>query len=120
MQSVSFTIPGKPVGYTIIAGKFYGGKRKTQYLNYKKLVQALLPPTLRGLTATRERPVLILTQAYFENGTHPDPENVHKGIKDAIFYKAEGGDKYTGGTYWAPHYDKQNPRVVVTVEWDHG
>lgn len=117
MQSVTFVVPGKPVGYLIIAGKFYGGPRKTAYLNYKKLVQTLCPPELRDILATRERPVHVQTTSYFENGTHPDPENVHKGVKDALFYQKKGGDKYTSGQYAHPLYDKVNPRCEVTVTW---
>ena len=116
MPSVSFTVPGKPVGYTIIMGKFYGGKRKKEYLEYKKLVQLVIPATLRGITASRDKPVTVTTKAFFINGTHPDPENVHKGIKDALFYEAKGGDKYTGGSYSPPLYHKANPHVDVTVE----
>jgi hypothetical protein len=81
------------------------------------------------LTAARNRPLMLFTRAYFSNGVHADPENVHKGIKDALFYtKGKGtADKYTGGQYLPPMYDPDNPRVEVILrhrmpkdeyEWD--
>lgn len=57
----------------------------------------------------------VQTVAFFRNGTHADPENVHKLLKDSLFYKVKRGDKYTGGIYADPIYDKENPRVEVWV-----
>jgi len=64
---------------------------------------------------TRERPVSIYTRAFFADGRHPDPENVRKAIADALFYGQPGGDKYTGGAFCPPVYDKSNPRVEVVI-----
>lgn len=117
MRIVVFEIPGPPVGYTIQLGRFANNKRKAKYVEFKKRVQSLSPLAL-PLEASKEKPIIVETVAYFENGTHPDPENVHKGVKDALFYGLRGkggGDKYTGGHYEPPLYDKENPRVVVTV-----
>lgn len=125
----SFTVFGPPVGYTIQLGRFRFNKRKVKYIEYKKLIQEKCPFAL-PLVATKERPVHIETNSFFVNGIHPDPENVHKGVKDALFYVAKGksskdgkkvkgsGDKYTGGMYHPPAYDKENPRVeiFITVE----
>lgn len=39
-------------------------------------------------------------------------------MKDALFYGLkgkQGGDKYTGGSYDPPLYDKENPRVEITL-----
>lgn len=83
------------------------------------------------LIATKERPLMIRTISYFKNGVHPDPGNVQKGICDALFYDEEkaavakvrgkkstgkGDDKYTGGSFPPPRYDKSNPRVIVIIE----
>lgn len=119
LRSYEFVIYGPPVGYTTNNGRFYNTARKKKYLDYKKHVQETCPFKL-PFEATKQNPVIITTRAYFVNGTHPDPENVHKGMKDAIFYVAKGtkgsGDKYTGGHYSSPLYDAENPRVEVTVE----
>lgn len=110
-----FVVLGPPVGYTTNNGRFYNTKRKKKYLDYKKLVQETCPFRL-PLESSKSAPVHIRTVAYFVNGTHPDPENVHKGVKDALFYGASGaGDKYTGGSYEPPLYDAKNPRVEVEI-----
>lgn len=119
MRIVTFEIPGPPVGYTIQLGRFANTKVKQKYREFKKLVQSLAPIQL-PLVASREKPVIVETECFFVNGIHPDPENVHKGVKDALFWVKSGmgkgaGDKYTGGHYEPPQYDKLNPRTIVTV-----
>lgn len=116
-----FMIKGPPVGY-YTSGAKPNWTRQNKYRDYKKLVQACaadfgfsLP-----LVATKDDPLVIETRAYFVNGVHPDPENVHKGIVDALFYdpdrkKKGSGDKYTGGVFHPPLYDKEEPRVIVAV-----
>lgn len=74
---------------------------------------------------------MIRTISYFKNGVHADPGNVQKGVCDALFYDqekaamaklkgkrgtAKGDDKYTGGSFPPPRYDKDNPRVIVIIE----
>lgn len=114
-MEVDFTIEGDPVGYCTNNGRQYNTKRKKKYLDYKMLVQQCAPINL-PLEASRDEPLIITTVCYFRHGTHPDPENVHKGIKDALFYGAKGvGDKYTGGQYEPPLYDRQRPRVEVKI-----
>jgi hypothetical protein len=70
------------------------------------------------LTAGKLTPLYIGTIAYFVNGIHPDPENVHKLVKDALFWKVVGGDKWTGGVYLPPRYSRIDPRTEVFV-WPH-
>ena len=50
------------------------------------------------------------TRIYFANKKHADPDNVQKGIEDAIFKN----DKYVAGTYDFD-YDKKNPRVICDL-----
>lgn len=125
-MEVRFTIPGPPVGYVTNNGRnYFNSKRKRAYLEYKKLVQQYAPEGTLPMVATKEKPLHIETRAFFFNGVHPDPENVHKGVKDALFWKpkakgSKGGstglaDKYTGGNYFPPLYDKNAPRVEVFV-----
>jgi hypothetical protein len=97
--------------------------RKKKYEDYKKHVQqcAMAAGVKLPLVATRDHPLLVDTVAYFETGVHPDPENIRKGIADALFYvpKGMGGkgsaDKHTGGSFPPPKYDRLNPRVKVTI-----
>lgn len=119
---------GIPVGYktTTYKAKHFNKDYK-KYVEYKKIVQ--FHARAAGLTipmlATKDHPVKVRTVAFFKNGNHPDPENVNKGVRDALFYDEEkklrggsgkGDDKYTGGSFEPPLYDKENPRVIVIVK----
>jgi hypothetical protein len=103
-------------------GKKPNWTRMKKYHAWKKAVQ--LVARSQGihlpLTASKEQPLSITTRAYFRNGVHPDPENVHKGVVDAMFYdprkERRGSDKYTGGCFQPPMYDPDNPRVEVWIE----
>ena len=134
MRSISFVVPGKCKGYTTTNRNGPKSKAILAYWEYCKAVR--LCAAAAGvrpvpLVSTREAPIMIFTRAYFASGVHADPENIHKGIKDALFYskkiklpkgvkwtgdKPNGtADKYTGGAYLPPLYDKQNPRVEVLI-----
>ena len=97
-------IPGDPVGYYAQGARPNWG-RMLRYREWKREVQAMvrLETGLRlPLSASAEEPAYIQTAAFFRSGVHPDPENVHKGVKDALFYHAKGGDKWTAGRYEWP------------------
>lgn len=129
----TFTIPGDPKGYYAQAGRLKWKMSKQQraraekyrkwqgdvalcYLAGRRWCTALIPAL--PLEATKDRPLRIETVSYFRNGRHPDPENVHKGIVDALFRWSLGGDRHVGGTFRPPLYDKDNPRVEVLVRWE--
>lgn len=84
--------------------------RLSEYNAWKDHVREQVPEPMPE--ATRERPVRVDVTCYFTNGTHPDPENVRKGIVDALF---PGGDKFVYGYHHYPLYDAANPRVLVEV-----
>lgn len=116
-QLAAITVPGRPVGYYAQGAK-PNWRRKNAYEAYKKHVQRCIADAgidRASLAATKDRPVLIHTKAFFETGVHPDPENVRKGIADAIYYGIRGGDKHTGGPFDPPLYDRDNPRVEVVI-----
>lgn len=125
-KTIRFTVPGKPVGYYAM-GKRPNWTRLREYVEYKQLVQqhAVYAGLKLPLEATLESPVYVNTVTFFKNGVHCDPGNVQKGICDALFYqqklpgetkrRRKGGDKYTGGKFEPPHYDKRHPRVEVEV-----
>lgn len=136
-EGYRFEIPGDPVGYTTTTFKSkHADKRFQKYGNYCKEARRIarhhgleIP-----LVATKDKPLLIKTIAYFRNGVHCDPGNVQKGITDALFYDenkirmvktkrgpkmktgGKGDDKYTGGAFPPPRYDKKNPRVIVIIK----
>jgi len=84
--------------------------RMNEYHDWKDHVRASVPGELPS--ATKEQPVRLDVYCYFASGTHADPENVRKGIVDALF---PGGDKFVFGYHHFPQYDPQNPRVEVEV-----
>lgn len=121
MTETRFTVPGPPQGY-YAQGKTPNWRRMKRYHAYMVLVQqcAALAGLRLPLRASRERPVVISVWSYFASGVHCDPGNVQKGVCDALFWaprgqRKGGGDKYTGGSFSPPRYDKLNPRVEVEV-----
>ena len=59
---------------------------------------------------TGKRKWLLRTMTYFATDHRPDPDNVQKGIADALFVN----DKYVVGSYDFA-FDKENPRVEVEI-----
>lgn len=127
MRKIKFTVPGSPVGFkTTTKRAKYASKGYRAYVEYKKLVQfyARSSGIRLPLKATKDHPLIIKTISYFKNGTHPDPGNVQKGVVDALFYREErlgkstgkGDDKFTGGGFPPPLYDKNNPRVIIIIK----
>lgn len=116
-----FTVHGDPVGY-YAKGARPDWKRYNKYVEYNKNVQlvAMANGVNFPLEASKENNLFIATYAYFKNGIHSDPGNVQKGICDALFYGAKGsGDKYTGGYFAPPMYDKADPRVEIFIyKWE--
>lgn len=123
-KTFAFEVPGDSVPYTRMTR---GGlkllkmpdhkldktgldkKRKIQrYLDYKNLVE-MISLQAKFDRAPKEK-VYLNCMIYFKNYAHADPENVRKGIQDALF----DNDKYVAGAYDFD-YDPQNPRVEVTI-----
>ena len=68
-----------------------------------------------ALTPRPDQPVRVDVRCYFADGVHNDPENVRKGIVDALF---PDGDKWVYGYHHHPLYDALNPRVEVVITLD--
>lgn len=118
MAQVNFVVIGPPVGAVRMTrmGRFSArAKASHEYMRIVQL-EARAAGLRCPLTATEERPVLIHTRCFFKDRRHPDPENVIKLVSDALFYGNSAGDKYVGGSYAPPAYDKRRPRVHITVE----
>lgn len=136
---IEFTVFGPPVGY-YAQGRSRPKKgsktwlRMIKYHDYQRTVRqvAAMAGIKLPVKATSDHPLKFTTISYFSSKVHPDPENVHKGIKDALFWEPKDdmskfvrkmngetkgtADKYTAGYYDAPLYDKENPRVEVIIE----
>jgi len=124
-------IPGKPRGYYSVGAR-PDWKRKNAYHDWCKDMRGYFGICGHDIPfrPTKDRRLFIWTRAWFPNGTHSDPENVHKGLKDALCYevvkdkkgkpkrkRGGGSDKHSGGCYDAPLYDKANPRLEVWWCW---
>lgn len=122
-RRVTFTVPGRPIGYYAV-GAQPNWKRMKDYHGYRDIVRALAAQNglVTPLRCSKDSIVIICTTAYFEDGVHCDPENVRKGIVDALFYTPKGSplrkgssDKYCCGAFAEPMYDADNPRVEIDV-----
>lgn len=125
-HKVRFVVPGNPVGYMAVTAR---GKWTKQYLKFADFAKTVrLYARMAGvkipLKANENSPLIIRTVSYFKNGTHCDPGNVQKGVTDALFYDEhgirgkktkKGDDKWTGGSFPPPFFDKDNPRVVIII-----
>ena len=118
MMTIEFTIRGKPVPFIAHWDKAAPATRK-RYIEWCKTVQNYaMVAGFRFEPPTERSPLYAHTRAWFPDRRHGDPENIHKSVVDALFYrKGEGskGDKYTGGFFDAPRYDAHNPRVQVVI-----
>lgn len=97
----------KLVGY-YTTGKEPNWSRLQEYQDWKDHVRRVSPGVPR---ATASAPVRVDVWCYFASGTHADPENVRKGIVDALF---PGGDKYVYGYHHHPLYSDA-PHALVEV-----
>ncbi|MFC4639821.1 RusA family crossover junction endodeoxyribonuclease [Deinococcus hohokamensis] len=102
----------KLVGY-YTNGKSPNFDRAREYSDWKVHVQQHAPA--QTFSATRAHPVRVDVWCFFPNGAHADPENVRKGVVDALFEHRAGGDKYVYGYHHFPQYDPKHPCVVVEV-----
>ena len=120
----SFTIPGDPVPYLrMTQGQvrlmripdhrldekaLVIKERIRRYLNYKEEAR-IRSASLKFNKKPKEK-VFFNAVIYFRNKAHGDPENIKKGIQDAIFEN----DKMVGGSIDF-YYDPLFPRVECEV-----
>ena len=111
---------GNAVPYTSQAHEAKGSRKHGQVKRYK-VYKHWLAWTLASLKIADPRikdikqpkkgeKVYLYVHIYFRDYTHGDPENVRKAIQDAIY----GQDKYVAGCVDFG-YDKERPRVVITI-----
>lgn len=108
---------GNPLGYHRAT---QGSKWNDKYKRYQAwkdhVCDAMrdaghLPYTIRKpLTTDKAVWTRMDIKIYFANDARSDPDNVWKGIADALF----DNDKYLSGSFDFD-YDKQNPRVEVEI-----
>lgn len=117
---IAFTVLGQPVPF-LVGVRHQTKKRVQKYEDYRDTVRMFAREAgIRNIKITAEAPLYFHTRAFFKNRVHGDPENIHKAIVDAVCYNPDGGkgsrsDKFTGGAFAPPRYDKKNPRVEVVI-----
>lgn len=62
------------------------------------------------LSSSKESKYVMTIMIYFADYSHADPDNIFKGIADALF----DSDKYLAGDFDFD-YDSSNPRVEVEI-----
>jgi len=123
-----FIVEGQPVPYTRTTQKQkWVDKRWQKYIDYRAKIQvaffksvethpmkkyfATSMVTKNKPLDTKETKIYVSIKMFFANRQHGDPDNIMKGILDALFVS----DKYCAGTFDF-EYDKDAPRVEVKIE----
>lgn len=115
MKPSSFRVIGDPVGYTRLTqrGRFTARAKKYHAYMVAVQVEARKAGLRLPLVATEVDHLRVDVYCTFSSRRHSDPENVRKGIIDALFYGGKG-DKYCYGYHAAPRYGI-NPQVLVMI-----
>ncbi len=117
---IRFAVPGRPMGYvrTTQRQKWVDPRWK-RYQAFKNAVAACswqVGPWDAIIDAIRNGKVYLeITIYYKSNARRPDPTNVLNGVIDALFRQ----DRNVVGRVKDFHFDKENPRVEVTI-WEGG
>lgn len=106
---------GNPIGYHRTTQGSYWNEGSRRYKAWKDFVVAAFDrstgsATLSGKPLKMREKVYLRTMIYFANNARPDPDNVQKGIADALFEN----DKNVAGSYDFA-VDKDRPRVEVEI-----
>jgi len=109
---------GNPIGYHRTTQGSYWNPGSKRYKAWKDHVTKSFGDTFeilrdgpgKPITLKKDEKVYLNTMIYYANNARPDPDNVQKGIADALFVN----DKNVAGSYDFA-IDKTNPRVEVTI-----
>jgi hypothetical protein len=127
----TFYVPGDPVGFKAGPRNHITTSKIASYAEKVRLFASLQAGFKLPLTSERLYPMLLHTIIAFGSGkNHPDAENVHKLIKDILFYHGKtyvdktgalcvrkhgyGNDRYTWGSYEYCYQSK--PGVIVIIK----
>ena len=108
---------GNPLGYHRTTQGSYWNKSSRRYYAWKQhVIDAYCEAgglsdfsTAKPIPKSKKK-IYLHTMTYFANDSRSDPDNVQKGIADALFQD----DKYVAGSYDFD-FDKENPRVEVEI-----
>jgi len=127
---MKFTVRGQPVPYTRTTQRAkFVSERWKKYADYKNtVVTAFLAALIdkkewrkvlnnyykSGKLIKTKRKLYVEVIMYFKDKGHGDPDNIFKGVLDALFVT----DKYVAGKFDF-FYDADNPRLEITINGWH-
>ena len=106
---------GNPIGYHRTTQGSYWNEGSRRYKAWKDYVvaaydRAANAATISGKPIVSREKSYLHTMIYYANNARPDPDNVQKGVADALFEN----DKNVAGSYDFA-IDKDNPRIEITI-----
>ena len=109
-------LKGNPVPYQRVVGRALWTRQAKRYAAWKEYVQEQYwkqaeERNFIGKPFTELKRARMSIEIYWANEAHGDPDNVFKGIADALFVN----DKNLGGSFEF-EMDKKMPRVEVKIE----
>ncbi len=116
-RAIRIVVPGEPKGYRVARNRGWSKEQRVYRIWRDSVCEAFKKAGVSCPTfADYAYPLFVHTRAFYSSRCHCDPGNTNKGLIDAIFYGSKGtNDKYVGGCYDAPLYDKENPRTEVEL-----
>ncbi len=124
-MNIHFFIPGNqedpkgnPIPYHRTTQKSLWDKQAKRYAAWKKYVQqCALEAGLDIRKLQKNQTYSLDVMCWFTDETHGDPENVRKGVQDALFEIA--GDKHVFGAVYFAHIpgltESHNPGVEISL-----
>ena len=114
IQAIRFIVQCRPLGYRVARNHAWNEVQKDYRAWRDRCCEAAnLAGIQTPLFSSAKAPIDVSCIAYYDKGIHADPGNTHKGLIDALFRGALGGDKFVSGSFAAPRYDKEHPRLEV-------
>lgn len=118
-QFVVYCNNNNPIGYTRTTQKSKWNENSIKYEIWKRVVANTFLNECPNLRVPKRTKCKLEIMIYYKNDIKSDPDNVFKGIADALsdtklekrLYK---NDNYITGSFDF-NYDKSNPRVLVSI-----
>lgn len=115
-------IEGNPVPYVRVVGRALWLPRAKKYHAWKQYVREIFHREYPEYPLGEEQPLttkasvqaLLAINIYWADGVHADPDNIFKGLADALFKN----DKFLDGSFQSHHASDGKGRVEVEIYID--